>query len=138
VILVFFCFFFLLIFLLGFSLPGLVHVSARIRKTNVNQPYMLVLSPTRELAVQTHVVCEEAGKVCNPPLKSVCIFGGVSKDPQKRALRDGAQIIVATPGRLMDLMNEGVVDLSQVSHLIPSSSFVLLLFRSLGVLCGAG
>jgi DEAD/DEAH box helicase len=51
-----------------------------------------VLAPTRELAVQTHQVCEEAGKEFDPPIYSVCIFGGVSKDPQKKALREGAQV----------------------------------------------
>jgi hypothetical protein len=53
---------------------------------------MLVLAPTRELAVQTHQVCEQAGKECDPPISSVCVFGGVSKEPQTKALRNGAQV----------------------------------------------
>jgi ATP-dependent RNA helicase DBP3 len=103
---------------LAFSLPGLVQVAARMRSAQANRPFMLVLAPTRELAVQTHVVCEEAGKACDPPIRSVCVFGGVSKEPQKQALRGGAQVVVATPGRLMDLMQEGVVDLSSVSFVV--------------------
>ncbi len=77
---------------LAFGLPGLVHVAARMKSSRVNRPYMLVLAPTRELAVQTHQVCEEAGKEFDPPISSVCVFGGVPKDPQKKALRDGAQV----------------------------------------------
>ncbi len=103
---------------LSFSLPGLVQVASRMRTTRLNRPYMLVLAPTRELAVQTHVVCEQAGKACDPPITSVCVFGGVSKEPQKQALRSGAQVIVATPGRLMDLMQDGLVDLSNVSFVV--------------------
>lgn len=103
---------------LAFSLPGLVHVAARMKSTQLDRPYMLVLSPTRELAMQTQVVCEEAGKVCEPRIHSVCIFGGVAKEPQKKALRKGAQVIVATPGRLIDLMQEGMVDLSNVSYVV--------------------
>ena len=103
---------------LAFSLPGLVHVSARMKATRQDRPYMLVLSPTRELAMQTQLVCEKAGVGCEPPVASVCIFGGVSKEPQKRALRKGAQVIVATPGRLIDLMQEGFVDLSNVSYVV--------------------
>lgn len=104
---------------LSFGLPGLVLVAARQQAARgAGRPYMLVLAPTRELAVQTHEVCEAAGKICDPPVSSVCVFGGVSKEPQKKALRAGAQIIVATPGRLIDLMEEGVVDLSEVSFVV--------------------
>ncbi len=77
---------------LAFGLPGLVHVAARMKSSRVNRPYMLVLAPTRELAVQTHQVCEQAGKECDPPISSVCVFGGVSKEPQTKALRNGAQV----------------------------------------------
>ena len=87
---------------LAFSLPGLMHVAARMRSSGKDRPYMLVLSLTRELAMQTQVVCEQAGKHCEPRIRSVCIFGGVSKEPQKKALRKGAQVIVATPGRLVE------------------------------------
>jgi ATP-dependent RNA helicase DBP3 len=74
------------------------------------------LSPTRELAIQTFEVLENAGKLCN--ISAACFYGGVSKDSQYAALDRGVDILVATPGRLLDLMNEGVVDLQYVSYLV--------------------
>lgn len=79
---------------------------------------MLVLAPTRELAMQTQQVCEDAGRHCTPKVRSVCVFGGVSKEPQKKALTKGVQVVVATPGRLLDLMGDGVIDLSMVSYVV--------------------
>lgn len=102
---------------IAFGLPGLVHVAAR-GEAIPRKPFMLVLAPTRELAMQTQEVCEAAGKHCNPPVQSVCVFGGVSKDPQKKALLRGVQVVIATPGRLIDLMGENCVDLSQVSYVV--------------------
>jgi ATP-dependent RNA helicase DBP3 len=74
------------------------------------------LSPTRELAQQIADVLEEAGSGCG--VKTACIYGGTSKGPQRSALRAGATIIIATPGRLQDLMEEGVCSLDQVSYLV--------------------
>merc|ERR1711915_943425 len=76
----------------------------------------LVLSPTRELAMQTQVVMEAAGKECY--IRSVCCYGGVPKWEQKRALRWGVEVVVATPGRLKDLVNMGCVSLAGVSYLV--------------------
>merc|ERR1712186_282369 len=50
--------------------------------------------------------------------RSVCVYGGVPKWTQKEALKKGVEVVVATPGRLIDLMQEGVCDLSQVSYLV--------------------
>jgi ATP-dependent RNA helicase DBP3 len=100
---------------IAFGLPGIVHVAAR-GVAQPKKPFMLVLAPTRELAVQTQQVCEAAGKCVN--VRSVCVFGGVSKEPQQKALRMGVEIVVATPGRLMDLMKDGCVDLSCVSYVV--------------------
>ena len=58
---------------------------------------VLVLAPTRELAMQTESVCKTAGEKCG--VRSTCIYGGVPKGPQYRALSDGASVVVATPGR---------------------------------------
>ncbi|EOD38751.1 hypothetical protein EMIHUDRAFT_70141 [Emiliania huxleyi CCMP1516] len=74
---------------------------------------MLCLEPTRELAMQTEEVCAAAGKACG--IASVCIYGGVPKGPQTGALKRGAQVVIATPGRLLDLyQNDGAVDLSRL------------------------
>jgi len=67
----------------------------------------LVLTPTRELATQIHESFEEYGK--HTGLTQEVIFGGVSQHPQTIALRNGTDILIATPGRLLDLMNQGYV-----------------------------
>mmetsp|Transcript_28636 Transcript_28636/g.75218 ORF Transcript_28636/g.75218 Transcript_28636/m.75218 type:complete len:560 (+) Transcript_28636:125-1804(+) len=102
---------------LGFGLPGLLHV-AKTGRASPKHPAMLVVSPTRELAVQTAEVCEEAGSCMDPPIGSVCVFGGVAKGPQTSALRRGVHIVVATPGRLYDLMESSEVYLDQVTYLV--------------------
>ncbi|MCY4062126.1 MAG: DEAD/DEAH box helicase [Chloroflexi bacterium] len=76
----------------------------------------LVLAPTRELAAQ---IDEEFGKFCrDASLRHVAIFGGVGQQPQVDALRRGVDIVVATPGRLQDLMNQGYIRLDQVEFLV--------------------
>ena len=76
-------------------------------------PKVLVLAPTRELAMQSQQVCEEVGG-----FKSVCIYGGMPKQYQRTELRSGAEIVVATPGRLMDLMEEGALSMKEVLYLV--------------------
>ncbi|TDL28972.1 DEAD-domain-containing protein [Rickenella mellea] len=77
----------------------------------------LVIAPTRELAIQTHDTMTMLGEPFG--LRSIAVFGGVDKEPQKRALREaGAAVVVGTPGRIMDLMDEGVCDLSRVTYLV--------------------
>ena len=66
---------------------------------------MLVLAPTRELAQQIAAVLEEAGAAAS--LRTLCAYGGVPKPAQAQALRKGVDVLVATPGRLEDLMNDG-------------------------------
>jgi ATP-dependent RNA helicase RhlE len=76
----------------------------------------LILSPTRELAEQTHEAISQLGRRTN--LKSVTVYGGVNKNPQITKLRHGAEIIVACPGRLLDLMDHGEVDISNIEILV--------------------
>jgi ATP-dependent RNA helicase DBP3 len=68
------------------------------------------------VAMQSQEVLEAAGKSCG--VRSVCVYGGVSKWPQKEALKRGVEVVVATPGRLIDLMQEGCLTLGQVSYLV--------------------
>ena len=68
-------------------------------------PAALMLAPTRELAAQIAAVLEEAGAKVG--LKTLCVYGGVPKGPQAQALRKGVEIVVATPGRLEDLLQDG-------------------------------
>merc|ERR1719427_686941 len=104
---------------LAFSLPAIAHMLHRYQNPVPGipaNPIMLVLSPTRELAMQTQVVMEQAGKECE--IRSVCCYGGVPKWDQKRALRWGVEVVVATPGRLKDLVHMGCVSLAGISYLV--------------------
>jgi len=104
---------------LAFSIPALAHLKYRVEnegKSKSGCPKMLIVSPTRELAMQSQDVLEVAGASCG--IRSVCVYGGVPKWTQKEALKSGVEVVVATPGRLIDLMNEGICDLSQVSYLV--------------------
>lgn len=76
----------------------------------------LVLSPTRELAAQIAESFCAYGR--NTPLRNTVIFGGVNQNPQVKALRNGVDIVVATPGRLLDLLNQGHVDLRAVEMFV--------------------
>uniref|UniRef100_A0A1D2AAX4 RNA helicase n=1 Tax=Auxenochlorella protothecoides TaxID=3075 RepID=A0A1D2AAX4_AUXPR len=103
---------------LAFGLPALAHIAAQIGAGVVTgkKPIALVIAPTRELAIQISVVLEEAGQPCG--ISSVCVYGGVSKRDQVTALRKGAQIVVATPGRLEDLIQDNACRLDDVSYLV--------------------
>jgi ATP-dependent RNA helicase RhlE len=76
----------------------------------------LIVAPTRELAEQIHEHICQLGR--RTKLKSMTIYGGVEKGTQIRKLRDGAEIVVACPGRLLDLMDQGAVDLSRIEVLV--------------------
>ncbi len=79
-------------------------------------PRLLVLVPTRELAAQVGEAFEQYGRHLHQ--RTILIFGGVSPRPQLEALRQGVDIIVATPGRLLDHINQRAVDLLKVRHLV--------------------
>ncbi len=76
----------------------------------------LILAPTRELAIQIHDSVRAYGRHLH--LKSTVIVGGVSQGAQVKAMSSGVDILVATPGRLLDHVNQGTVKLDSVSHLI--------------------
>jgi ATP-dependent RNA helicase RhlE len=82
----------------------------------VRHPRALVLTPTRELAQQVQASVTKYGR--NLTLSAVCIYGGASMDAQLKHLRRGADIIVATPGRLLDHIQQKTVDLSQIQVLV--------------------
>ncbi|GAB3031965.1 DEAD/DEAH box helicase [Bowmanella dokdonensis] len=100
----------------GFTLPLLQLLQGRPVKPGVRPVRALVLTPTRELAAQVAESVETYGK--NLPLRSAVIFGGVNINPQIAALRRGVDILVATPGRLLDHVNQKTLDLSQVEILV--------------------
>jgi ATP-dependent RNA helicase RhlE len=76
----------------------------------------LIISPTRELALQTHEAIYQLGR--RTGLKSATVYGGVNKNPQIAKLRHGAEIIVACPGRLLDLIDHGKIDISHIEILV--------------------
>ncbi len=96
----------------AFVLPMLQHLM----KGQRGKLRALILAPTRELAEQTHVAIKELGGQTG--LRSISIYGGVSIKPQKSRLRNGVDIVVACPGRLLDLKNQGAIDLSGIEILI--------------------
>jgi ATP-dependent RNA helicase RhlE len=79
-------------------------------------PRLLVLVPTRELAAQVGQSFDDLGRYVG--LRTILVFGGVSPRPQVDALRQGVDIVVATPGRLLDHINQRVIDLSRIRHLV--------------------
>lgn len=115
---------------LAFFLPAMMHCAQAVEGKAGKQgrggkegkggtdgtPRVLVLAPTRELAMQSDVVCREAG--ARMGLVSVCIYGGVPKATQRQPLREGAAVVVATPGRLLDLVSEESCTLSHTTYLV--------------------
>jgi len=97
---------------LAFLLPALV----RIIKKKTTNPSVLVLAPTRELAQQTYDVARKMS--VGYGFRVACFFGGGDKYTQKRMITPDLQIIVATPGRLMDFLRMGAVDLTEVNYLV--------------------
>jgi len=79
-------------------------------------PAVLVLAPTRELAVQIEEAAQKFG--AHAEVSCCVVYGGVPKPPQVKALRSHPQVVVATPGRLVDLMTEGSIQLGNVSYLV--------------------
>src|SRR5688572_5554807 len=96
----------------GFTLPLLQKLGAR----GGRNPRALVLTPTRELAAQVEQSVQDYGKYVD--LRSLVIFGGVSEKPQIDKLRHGCDILVATPGRLLDLAEQRAVSLADVQTFI--------------------
>jgi len=99
----------------AFALPLLQKLSTS-GQTMTRRPRALVLTPTRELAAQVHENLRDYGM--HMQVSATTIFGGVSMGPQINALRRGVDVVIATPGRLMDHMQQRTLDLSGVETLI--------------------
>jgi len=100
----------------GFTLPLLELLTHQKRATKKHQISALILTPTRELAAQVAQSVELYGKYL--PFKSTVIFGGVGINPQKAVLRKGVDIVIATPGRLLDLISQDALDISMVKTFV--------------------
>lgn len=87
-------------------LPAVIHSINQPRVQRGDGPIVLVLTPTRELAQQIQAIPMQFGDVCKQ--KAVAVFGGAPKGPQARDLENGADIVIATPGRLIDFLTTGI------------------------------
>lgn len=100
----------------GFTLPLLQRLGSPTPGKGRRMPRALILTPTRELAAQVGDSVKAYGKYL--PLKSAVIYGGVRLEPQIQVLQQGVDILVATPGRLLDHLGQQTLDLSQVEILV--------------------
>ena len=99
----------------GFTLP-ILELLSKGRRAQANQARALILTPTRELAAQVEKSVATYGR--NLPLRSTVVFGGVKINPQMIKLRKGVDILVATPGRLLDLYNQNAVRFDHLEVLV--------------------
>ncbi|WP_048330923.1 DEAD/DEAH box helicase [Bizionia psychrotolerans] len=99
----------------GFTLP-LLQILSQKTTSNRRPIRALILTPTRELAAQVYENVKSYSEFTD--LRSLVIFGGVNQKPQVASLNRGVDILVATPGRLLDLQNQGVISLKQVEILV--------------------
>lgn len=100
----------------AFALPMLQQLSQAQGSLTPRSVRALVLAPTRELAIQIADNCQAYGR--NLSLRQCVIFGGVSQNPQVHYLSRGTDLLIATPGRLVDLMQQGHVKLDKLTHLV--------------------
>jgi ATP-dependent RNA helicase RhlE len=100
----------------AFALPLLQRLAADRRAAGPSRARVLVLAPTRELAIQIHDSFKTYGRHLG--LRHTVVFGGVGQQPQVKAMAKGVDTLVATPGRLLDLMQQGHIVLDRVEHLV--------------------
>mmetsp|Transcript_24201 Transcript_24201/g.48130 ORF Transcript_24201/g.48130 Transcript_24201/m.48130 type:complete len:537 (+) Transcript_24201:54-1664(+) len=101
---------------LAFLLPAMIHINAQPYLKPGDGPIVLVLAPTRELAVQIKEECDKFG--ASSEIKNTVVYGGVPKGKQIRSLREGVEIVIATPGRLIDHLEAGNTNLARVTYLV--------------------
>ena len=101
---------------LTYTLPAIVHINAQPLLAPGDGPIVLILAPTRELAVQIQTEASKFGK--SSRIRNTCVYGGVPKGPQIRDLAKGVEICIATPGRLIDMLEMGKTNLRRVTYLV--------------------
>ncbi|KAF5395954.1 DEAD-box ATP-dependent RNA helicase [Paragonimus heterotremus] len=100
----------------SFIIPALVHIAAQPRLLRGDGPICLILVPTRELAQQVLAVAQDFASAAG--MRTMCFYGGSSRGPQMRDLQRGAEICIATPGRLIDFIRTENKLLSRVTYLV--------------------
>lgn len=101
---------------LAYILPAIVHINAQPLLKPGDGPVVLILAPTRELAIQIQQECAKFGQTSR--IKNTCLYGGVSRGPQMSQLSRGVEIVIATPGRLIDMIECGATNLKRVTYLV--------------------
>merc|ERR1719420_699085 len=101
---------------MGYMLPGIIHCMNQDYLARGDGPIVLVLAPTRELAQQIQIEAQKFGGPCD--LKTTAIYGGAPKGPQIRDLEKGSEIVIATPGRLIDILEMGKTNLRRCTYLV--------------------
>ncbi|KAL5629074.1 hypothetical protein BROUX41_002465 [Berkeleyomyces rouxiae] len=101
---------------LSYCLPAIVHINAQPLLAQGDGPIVLVLAPTRELAVQIQQEISKFGRSSH--IRNTCVYGGVPKGPQIRDLNRGVEVCIATPGRLIDMLEAGKTNLRRVTYLV--------------------
>jgi ATP-dependent RNA helicase DDX5/DBP2 len=101
---------------LTYCLPAIVHINAQPLLAPGDGPIVLVLAPTRELAVQIQQEITKFGK--SSRIRNTCVYGGVPKGGQIRDLARGVEVCIATPGRLIDMLESGKTNLRRVTYLV--------------------
>ena len=101
---------------LTYCLPAIVHINAQPLLAPGDGPIVLVLAPTRELAVQIQQEVAKFGK--SSRIRNTCVYGGVPKGPQVRDLSRGVEVLIATPGRLIDMLETNKTNLRRVTYLV--------------------
>lgn len=99
-----------------YTLPAIVHIQNQPRLERGDGPVALILAPTRELAQQIQQVANEFGQPAR--IRNTCIFGGAPKGGQARDLERGVEIVIATPGRLIDFLESGKTNLRRCTYLV--------------------
>jgi len=101
---------------LAYVLPAIIHINNQPKLQRGEGPIALILAPTRELAQQIQKVANDFGQ--RTRVNNTCIFGGAPKHAQSRDLERGVEIVIATPGRLIDFLERGITNLKRCTYLV--------------------
>ncbi|XP_074102053.1 putative ATP-dependent RNA helicase DDX5 isoform X1 [Cotesia typhae] len=101
---------------LSYILPAIVHINSQPKLLRKDGPIALVLAPTRELAQQIQQVADDFGHTSG--IRNTCLYGGAPKSSQARDLDSGVEIVIATPGRLLDFLESGRTNLKRCTYLV--------------------
>merc|ERR1719461_1939855 len=99
---------------LAFLLPAIVHINAQPLLKRGDGPIALVIAPTRELACQIKAEADKFGY--SSRVKNTCVYGGAPKRNQANDLQNGVEIVICTPGRMLDFLERGTTNCQRVTY----------------------